>query len=252
MKLCAWIIAVSTWLARCGVVPLPVGRRTRLRRRRCARKTRSSRRWPRRWFGIWSDRPGANADAEVLVRPRRRRALLRRVPARRGDVRPAQVQRATARQRRRARFDTFRCTSVAMVCGCAATATARSRRSRSASSCARKGSRATRAVARRSCASARQGEWKIVHEHTSFALLDDWLGGVDADLTCRRAISPTPADHEFQLLIDAYLASSTRAARRTSRAPTRPRASSLLTSTSWCGIRRRADRFGLDRRRSAP
>lgn len=60
----------------------------------------------------------------------------------------------------------------------------------------------------------RDGAWKIVHEHTSLPLLEEWLGGPELQATPSELEFVLARDTEFERIVDEYLAAF--AASRTS------------------------------------
>ena len=52
----------------------------------------------------------------------------------------------------------------------------------------------------------RHGAWKIVHEHTSLPLLEEWLGGPEIRSAASEMELIRPRDAEFERIVDDYLA----------------------------------------------
>jgi ketosteroid isomerase-like protein len=52
----------------------------------------------------------------------------------------------------------------------------------------------------------RHGAWKIVHEHTSLPLLEEWLGGPELHSDATELELIRPGDAEFERIVDEYLA----------------------------------------------
>jgi ketosteroid isomerase-like protein len=200
----AFRIALAATLAACGVVPLPVGPSDPLAPPPLRAQNVEFQTLATRWFGIWSTDPKVVADAEALFAPDADAIFFDGFMPVEGEFGPP-GWRAETRRASILRFDSFNVTPSEGVW------------------LRRNGDRAIASIPFRVKLSAggrsgetdgcttlmfehRGGAWKIVHEHTSFGLLEEWLGGIDADL------EPPPQDHihpgdvEFQLLIDTYLA----------------------------------------------
>ncbi len=156
-----------------------------------------------RWFGIWSDDAAAIERAEALYVPDADALFFDGfLPA--GGAFGPRGYSAESRQVARARFETFAVEPMEGVWlrrnGDRAVATVPFKVKLRAGGKSGETTGSASLVCER-----RQGQWKILHEHTSFGLLSGWLGGVAADLDMPSRDRVHPGDHEFQLLVDAYL-----------------------------------------------
>jgi ketosteroid isomerase-like protein len=188
----------------CGVVPLPLGpgdpgAPPPLRAQNAQFQTLAT-----RWFGIWSEDPNAVEQAEALFSPDADALHFDGfVPVE--GVFGEGGWRAAARRSTTRRFDLFELTPREGVWlrrhGDRAVATVQFGVKMSAGGKTAE----TQGFASLVC-EQRGSEWKIVHEHTSIVLLEEWLGGVDADLDRAPVDHIHGGDMEFQILVDTYLA----------------------------------------------
>jgi ketosteroid isomerase-like protein len=199
----AWIFIAFLTVAGCGVVPLTVNPVDPTAPPPLRPHDAELKPVVERWFGIWSDDPEANAKAEAMYAPDADALFFNGFLPVGGTFGPRGYG-AEARRKARARFESFEVEPregqwlrrngdhavISIPFHVKMRAKGRSGETFGASSL----------VIER-----RQGQWKILHEHTSFVLLPDWLGGIDPDLDMPPRDRTHPGDHEFQLLIDAYL-----------------------------------------------
>lgn len=198
-------IALCTiFVSGCGVVPLPVGLSDPTAPPPLRAQDAEFRTVAARWFGIWSDDSAAIAEAEALFAPEADALFFDGFLPLEGHF-GHEGWTAASRRAARARFKSFELSPRQGVW------------------LRRIGDRAILSVYFKVAFEAadakpfetdgeatlvcerRAGTWTIVHEHTSFSLLEDRLGGEDF------SESSPPLDHvhardpEFQRLIDEYL-----------------------------------------------
>jgi ketosteroid isomerase-like protein len=197
-------ILLFAMTAACGVVPLPLGPTDAstpppLRAQNAQFQTLAT-----RWFGIWGDDPVAIAEAEALFAPDADALHFDGFVPVEGLFGEA-GWRAAARRATTQRFELFELSPREGVWlrrhGDRAVATVQFGVKMRAGG----KSGETQGFASLIC-EQRGGEWRIVHEHTSIVLLEEWLGGVDADLEAVPFDHIQAGDSEFQILIDTYLA----------------------------------------------
>jgi ketosteroid isomerase-like protein len=198
------VVLAALLQAACGVVPLPLaptdpGAPPPLRAQNAQFQVLAT-----RWLGIWGNDPNAVEAAESLFAPDADALHFDGfVPV--DGLFGAEGWRAASRRTITERFEQFEVTAREGVWlrrhGDRAVATV------PFGVKMRAGGRSgeTQGFATLVC-EQRGGEWKIVHEHTSIVLLEEWLGGVDADLEPPPMDHIHPGDSEFQILIDSYLA----------------------------------------------
>lgn len=192
-------------VASCGVVPLPVGFADPTAPPPLRAQDAEFRTLAARWFGVWSDDPAALADAEALFAPDADAPFFDGFMPLEGRYGREGWER-TGRAAIRGLFQGLEVTPRQGVW------------------LRRMGDRAIVSVHFRVVLNAlgeqpietdgraslvcerRAGTWLVVHEHTSFALREDWLGGESRGEGELDVEHLHPRDAEFQRLIDEYLA----------------------------------------------
>ena len=192
------------WLSACGVVPLPIGPSDPTAPPPLRAQDAEFRTLVARWFGVWSNDDARVAEAESLFTSDADALFFDGLLPLEGEF-GAEGWRAASRRAATSRFAKFEVVPREGVW------------------LRRNGDRAIASVpfvvdlqneAGRAAETdghatlvweKRAGTWKIVHEHTSLALLEDWLGGIDADLEGPESDHVRAREPEFQRFIDDYL-----------------------------------------------
>lgn len=192
-------------IAACGVVPLPLGLTDPTAPPPLAAQDAPFRTLVARWFGVWSKDPASISDAEALFAPNADALFFDGFMPIEGRF-GADGWSAAARHKATELYSRFEVTPREGVwltrLGDRAIAsvpfrvTLRSKTDRTGET----DGRATLLWERR------EGGWRIVHEHTSFALLEEWLGGEEPAVTEETDDHLGARDAEFQRLVDTYLA----------------------------------------------
>lgn len=188
----------------CGVVPLPVGLSDPTAPPPLRAQDADFRTLVARWFGIWSRDSAAIADAEALFATDADAQFFDGFTPLEGHF-GREGFGAASRQAARERFEKFELVPREGVwlrrLGDRAIASAHFRVTLRGND-DRQGE--TDGHSTLIC-ERRAGSWVIVHEHTSFALLDDWLGGEPVPVESSASEHMRARDVEFQRLIDEYL-----------------------------------------------
>lgn len=189
----------------CGVVPLPIGPSDPTAPPPLRAQDANFRTLVAQWFGVWSTDKASIVEAEALFTPEADAHFFdgfMPLEGRFGAAGWCAAARRSARERF-ARFDVTPREGVWLRrLGDRAIASVPFRVAlRSPGGKAGETDGRTTLVWER-----RDGAWRIVHEHTSFALIEEWLGGEDMTSDASADDHIHPRDAEFQALVDAYLA----------------------------------------------
>lgn len=192
-------------VASCGVVPLPIGPSDPTAPPPLRAQDVEFRGLVDRWFGVWSKDPRQAAEAEALYAPQADALFFDGFVPVEGEF-GAEGRSAERRRIVTAAFTRFEVEPREGVWlrknGDRAIASVPFRVELESAD-----GRAAETDAHATLVwEKRDGAWKIVHEHTSLALVEDWLGGIDAPASSPEADHLRAREPEFQRFVDDYLA----------------------------------------------